>query len=261
MIRKLFVIAGAGFVLSLACLAGTAVLVRHDLKGEGFNLTNREIDDDFHLTPVGKITPQPLISKTLDFAATDSLGIDLPADVVITQGPTASLSVTGSKDLVERLRYSDGRLYLTAGNKVTRTVNLRLVDGKVQSRQVGGELKITITAPSIKRFNVTGTGDVTIKNYDQPEMTLNISGAGQVDAEGKTKTLKLDISGVGDADLEKLMVTDADVHISGMGDADIAATGSVKTNISGTGNITLRKRPVSLEKHISGMGNVDVEDE
>jgi len=260
MIRKLFIVAGAGFVLSLACLAGTAALVRHDLKGDGFNLVNREMDEHFHITPAGKITPQPIVSQTLDFKATDVLGIDAPAEVTFTQGTTESLSVTGSKDLVERLQYKDGRLYLTPGDKVTKGVNLKLVGNRVETHPIGGELKITVTAPAIKRFDITGAGDVTIKGYDQPDLALNISGAGKVEAEGRTQRLNLNISGVGNADLGQLKVTDADVRISGMGDADIAATGALRADISGTGNINLKTRPASLEKHISGMGSID-EDE
>jgi hypothetical protein len=258
MIRKLFILAGAGFVLSLACLAGTAVMVRHDLKGDGFNLFDRQLGEHVRIATSG--TPQPLISKTLAFKASDFLGIDVPAEVTFTQGETQSLSVTGSKDLVERLRYQDGRLYLTPGDKVVKGVNLKLVGNRVETHPIGGELKIAITAPAIKRFDITGAGDVKITGFDQPELSLNISGAGKVEAEGRAKALKLNISGVGNADLANLKLTDADVHISGMGDADIAATGTVRLDISGTGNINLKTRPATLEKRISGMGSINEED-
>lgn len=256
MIRKLFIIAGAGFILSLVCLAGTAVLVRDDLKGEGFTFTNREMDGPWHISRSVKTSPQPQITKTLEFKPADLLGIDVPAEVSFTQGPAPSLMISGSKDLVERVRYSEGRLYLTPGDKVANSFNLKLNGNKIEANQVGGLLKITVTAPAIKRFDITGAGDLKINAYDQPELSLNISGAGKIEAEGRTKSLRLDISGVGNADLEGLEATDADVHISGMGDADIAATGAVKTDISGTGNIRLVKRPTSLEKRVSGLGTI-----
>jgi len=259
MIRKLFIVAGAGFVLSVACIAGATALASHEVAKNGGVWTLSESGNRHIRIPHRTNTPvAPSVTRTLSWSGADRLLIDVPAEVVYTQGATPSVTVNGSKILVERVRLENGRLYLADGPDAEHTLEFRFSSGGIQAHS-NDALKIVITAPSVKDFEIAGSSDLRVSGYDQPSLDLRISGSGSAEVSGRAKSLKLDISGAGEADLANLNVEDADVSISGSGDATIAPTGKVKVDVSGSGNVELKTRPAYLDSRISGAGSVEQE--
>src|SRR5690606_38876099 len=117
-------------------------------------------------------------------------------------------------------------------------------------------LKIVVTAPAVTRFDLAGSQSLIIQNYDQPTLSIDISGSGDVTATGKTTTLDLDIAGSGEAYLSDMITTDATVGISGSREASIAPTGTARLSIAGSGDITLTTRPAKLESNVSRSGDI-----
>ena len=149
-----------------------------------------------------------------------------------------------------------------------RVDGLRLTAGRLTFDDHDGEhvmfgwgrhtpLRITVTAPSVRAFDLSSSGDLVIRNYDQPTLTVAISGSGEVEASGRTETVELDISGSGEADFSGLLTRDADVEISGSGEAAVGPTGAARIAISGSGDVDLTRRPASLSQSISGSGDVN----
>lgn len=256
MIRKLAIISGSAFVLSVACLAGAAGLASHDIAKNGGVWTLSEAGDHVRFMKTAKTEITPSVTRTLNWSGGEQLRIDVPAEVVYTQGATPSVTVNGPKALTDRVRLENGRLYLADGADVEKVVQFRFGPGHIEA-QSSDELKIVITAPSVKDFEISGSGDLRVSAYDQPTIDLSISGSGSAEVTGRAKALKLDITGAGEADLSGLTVEDADVSISGSGDASIAPTGKVKVDVSGSGNVDLKTRPAQLDTRISGAGSVE----
>lgn len=259
MIRKLAIISGSAFVLSVACLAGAAGLASHDIAKNGGIWTLSDVgdgDNNIHFMKTTKAEIAPTVTRTLVWSGSEQLKIDVPAEVVYTQGATPSVTVNGPKALTDRVRLESGRLYLADGPDVEKVVQFRFGPGHIEAH-ASDELKIVITAPSVKDFEISGSGDLRVSAYDQPSIDLSISGSGSAEVTGKAKALKLDITGAGEADLSGLSVEDADVSISGSGDATIAPTGKVKVDVSGSGNVDLQTRPAQLDTRISGAGSVE----
>ncbi len=186
-----------------------------------------------------------------------SLTVDLSADVDYVQGDTAGVTVTGPADLVDKVRLLDGRLtWEDREGPNHETV--------VFGRRNGGrgvwvhseEVKIVVTAPNVNTFNVEGSANVHLRNYDQDTLSVDISGSGEVSATGRTRALEVDISGSGDADLGSLVTTDANVAIAGSGDATVAPTGRADISISGSGDVDLTTRPATVNSDTSGSGDV-----
>ena len=90
---------------------------------------------------------------------------------------------------------------------------------------------------------------------------FEISGDADVSAVGEAKSVALNISGSGDADLGGLKTQAADVEIDGSGNATLAPTESAKIDISGSGDVTLLNRPARLESTLSGSGTVEQRDQ
>jgi hypothetical protein len=122
-----------------------------------------------------------------------------------------------------------------------------------------GDLTIVMTAPAVKRFEISGSGQLSIADYKQDRLDVRISGNGDVTATGETGALDLGVSGSGDADLAGLKAKSAEVNITGSGEAKVAPTDEAKIGISGSGDVTLLTHPPRLETSISGSGSLHQE--
>lgn len=259
MIRTLFIIAGAGLVLATACIGGAVALGGRDLAQNGWAWTLRDDNGESvrfeRIRGGGTADLGPVITRTLAWTGGSTLGIDSAITVEYVQGAEAGVVVTGPKGLADRVTLIDGRLSLSDGEE-------RVVFGWNENgptaRSERDELRVVVTAPGINSFDVEGSGDLTLNDYDQDTLSIDISGSGAVTGTGRTRALQLDISGSGEADLEGLSLTDANVTIAGSGDATLAPTGRADIAISGSGGVDLLGRPATLNQNISGSGEVSI---
>lgn len=263
MIRNLLVFSGIAAVLSVGCLAGAAALVSHDLGSHDWTWSVFKDGDHIAFRKGPAVKPESVATKALDWKGGDHLSVEIPGEVDYTQGPAPSITVTGPASLVDRVRFDNGKLYFIAGaeDDQPESVNLTLgPDGFGALRSDRKRLRVTVTAPSVTGFDMVGDGHLSLHNYDQPKLDLDLSGSGDVDGMGHTKALSLTLSGSGDADLGDLVAADAKVAIRGSGDADINATHQADIDISGSGDVSFSGKPVTVNTNITGSGNVDGED-
>lgn len=250
MIRTLLIITGASLVLCAAAAAGAAAIGGRDLAAHGWTWSFDDDDGKPHKVHFERGEGGPTVTRTLAWTGTDRLGIEISGDVNYVQGPTASVVVTGPQALVDRLKVIDGRITYDENENVDRVVF---------GWNINNGLKITVTAPSVKTFDVDGSADLVVSGYDQPTLALNVSGSGEATVSGKTQAVAIDISGSGEADLSDLTTTDATIDIAGSGEARVGPTGAARIDIAGSGDVTLTRRPASLSQNISGSGDVTQE--
>ncbi|ATC33931.1 DUF2807 domain-containing protein [Caulobacter vibrioides] len=266
MIRNTLIVAGASFALAVGCFAGVAAIAGPELMTNGWtipfgNEANVTITDDNgkvvrtvrHVGAGG--APSPMVDRTLPWAGKDTLTIDLPVDVVFVQGAEAKIVVSGPKSYVDRLKIAGGRISLDDINLAERAVVTLGPDG-LQVRHDRDRMKITVVAPDVTRFEVRGSGDLDIRRYEHPALGLDISGSGDVEAEGKVETITLDNSGSGYADLAALKAKDATIDVSGSGGGAVFATDKAKIDISGSGDVELRTEPKLVTSEITGSGDI-----
>ena len=247
MIRTLLIITGASVVLCAAALGGAVAIGGNDMARHGWVWTfpghgdGRDETVRFQRGDSG-----PRVTRTLAWAGGERLEIDVPAEVVYVPGEAASVEVVGPRDQVEALRLSGGRLTFDDD------------DGDVVIFGWGrrDRLRITVTAPSVNSFSLDGSGDLQIRDYDQPSLYIGVRGSGDVEASGRTETVEVDIAGSGEVDLSGLETRDADVEIRGSGEAMVGPTGAARITIAGSGDVELTRRPASLTQNISGSGDV-----
>ncbi|WP_309088761.1 GIN domain-containing protein [Phenylobacterium sp.] len=242
MIRNLVVIAVAGFVLALAALSAAFAIGGPDALARGgwhwagdWDKDHWDHDWDIDVAEGGG----PVATRTFDWDDSERLSLSIPADVTYTQadGP-GKVTVTGPQRLLDRMRIEEGR---------------------IRVRKAGwgvGKVKIVMTAPNVRRFHFSGANRLTIENYRQPSLSVDISGASEITARGETEALDIDISGAGEAHMGDLRTRDAEVDISGAGEATVAPTAKARLEISGMGEINLLTDPAELESDISGAGRI-----
>lgn len=244
MIRVLFMIAIAGFILSVGTFAAAVAIGGPDaITRGGWNLAAKRWTADWSWDDHEPHHPSgggPTTTRTLAWSGADSLEIDLPADLrYIQQAGPGTVEITGPERLVadvaihrENISYDSRRHRRTS------------------------PLTIVVRAPNISTFDVSGRNTLRIEGYRQPKLRLDMSGDGEVHASGVTDEVALEMSGSGDADLGELKTQGAAVDISGSADAAIAPSVWARLDISGQGDVRLLTRPDRLETDISGSGKV-----
>ena len=88
-------------------------------------------------------------------------------------------------------------------------------------------------------------------------LSLNISGSGDILAIGKVQKLIANINGSGDLMLSKLNTNHATVTINGSGDAAIWASESLKGKINGSGDIEYYGDPQNVQSKVNGSGEIN----
>ena len=246
MIRVLFIIAAAGIVLAAVCFGGAFALGGRDIAENGWTIpANWEFDSDrreFRAVDAG-----PTTTRTLEWAGAESLEIHLAADVEFTQAETPSMVITGPAELVRQIAVEGGRIdFDDRGDRGFSGVRFRDAP----------RVRIVVAGPEVRRFELHGSQDLTVNDYDQDTFTLAIHGSGDVVARGRAQTVDLEIHGSGDADLSGLTSESAEVMIAGSGEAEVAPTGRADISIHGSGDVTLASRPAQVSRNIHGSGDI-----
>lgn len=260
MIRTLFIIAGAALVLSIATIGGAAALGSRDLAANGWAWTFTEDEwGNGRIQRAGKAEDLgPDVTRSVAFEGGERLELDLSADVTYIQGEETTVVITGPQTVIDRVRVQGSRIWMDDGPE---RVTLRWDGHGLNGYSDTDRLRITVTAPTVTTFDLEGSSDLKIRDYDQDALSIDVSGSGEIEADGRTRTLELDISGSGEVDLSRLTLTDANVAIAGSGEALLGPSGRADVTISGSGDVELTQQPATLNQSISGSGDIDVRSE
>lgn len=254
MIRVLAMISVAGLILSVVCLSIAISLAGPEVVTQGawtwigpFSHHGRHWEGhwrDSEWSGHSHFSDGPSASRELAWTGGDTLDLALPAEARFTQGAgPAKLVVRGPQEVISHVRVDHGRIAFDTPS--------------LDADQV----VIELTAPKVTRFQVSGSGSLTIHDYKQEALAVRITGDGHVSADGAAKTAAVDLSGSGDADLAGLTLDGADVTISGSGGAKLGPKVWAKLDISGSGDVELLSRPHRLESQVSGSGHVEQSDQ
>lgn len=266
LIRNTLIVAGASFALAVGCFAGLAAIAGPEIMKNGWTLPFSRYEDTVVIRHNGKVIrtgrgevlgerPSPVIDRTFAWTGKDALIVDLPVDVVFVQGAEAKIVASGPQDYIQRLRVDGGRITLDEGDDIDHdrlTIDSRGLRVESDSERV----RITVVAPDVTKFDMRGSGDLDIRRYDHPNLSVTVSGSGDVKAAGRVELASLDNSGSGYVNLGDLKAKEAVVDVSGSGGGAIFATNRARIEISGSGDVELRTEPKTVNSEITGSGEV-----
>ncbi|CAN7225056.1 DUF2807 domain-containing protein [Phenylobacterium sp. LjRoot225] len=238
MIRALVIIAVGGFLMSLACISAAVAIGGPEAIARSAWSWDWDWKDRSHGWRHMREASGPQTQRDFPWGGGDRLEVNAPAtiDYVQAAGP-AKLTIKGPAAALDRVRVEGGRISLTGAMRWS-------------------DLQITLTAPDVTRFELNGANSLNITGYKHDQLTLSASGHAEIRAQGETKSVKLSVSGAGDADLAQLKTAGADIDISGAGAATVGPTDWARVEISGMGDVNLLTRPKTLESHVSGAGHI-----
>jgi hypothetical protein len=117
-------------------------------------------------------------------------------------------------------------------------------------------MSVEVNVPLLKRFTLSGSGNVDVTAINTPTMTVTLTGSGNLSASGTTTRLEVTVDGSGNAELQKLIAGDAHAVVSGSGTIWLTATNSLDASIPGSGAIFYGGKPAHVTTTITGSGTI-----
>lgn len=188
------------------------------------------------------------ITKQVKVSSFEGIKLQGSPDVIYTQKAGApSVEIYGSDNIVPLLE-----TYVENGNLIVRyrkNTNIRN----------SGKVVIRVSAPTIKRLALSGSGDVKLNNgiTASGNLAISISGSGNIEGNQiKCNAFSAKISGSGNINLKGVEAMQAEMRITGSGNMDMAGKCTdAEYSISGSGNINgANLKANNVTARISGSG-------
>lgn len=170
----------------------------------------------------------------------DVIEIAASATVRFVGGAGNDIVVRGSPSVIANIEVRDNRIALDChGDSAAR------------------DIEITLPGRAFRRIGLSGATRLVMENVSQPDLALEISGSGRVQAKGTVDRLSITVSGSGRALMGELATKELALRISGSGKIEAAPKDAADIHISGAGTVKLLTRPTRLTSHVSGSGRIE----
>ena len=259
MIRNLFIIGASGLVLAIVGIGGALAIGGADLAKHNWTWViddNSNGSDSVSIIRGGEAPVE--ITRTIEWAGGDTLTFDLPGKVTYIQDANATgITVEGNKDLVEQVTFNNGRIRLenperTGDGRSYVTLSKSGIHGWSER----DNLKITVRAPAVKNFILSGDSDVIVRDYDQSDISITLTGYADIEVEGRTDNLTIDGSANTSADLFDLLTTNATIRTSGSSNVETSANGKVTVQATGNSEVNFSRNPSELRQELTQQARV-----
>ena len=206
-------------------------------------------------------------------------------DLVLTQGPTPSLVVSGDPRYIKRITTAQRGDTLEIGTESFTTRNERMEH----------KLRAELTVPNLAEFTSNGVGSSTVSGFNgeavklaldgagavavngnfrqidarlggvgamslkgvrAERIDLNLRGAGRMTVQGQARLLQAKLSGVGSLEAKELQADTVDLSLSGLGGASVHAKQAADVSLSGLGSATVYGNPAKRNGSDNGMGSI-----
>jgi hypothetical protein len=187
------------------------------------------------------------------------------AKVMVTQSDHSSVKIEGDENLLPYIEV------FQEGDKIY------VKDKPGFNLQPSGELLVYVTSPVFSNISASGACDIIGQNkisnsedltlhvsgagdikmeVDAPRLAAEVSGSGSINLRGKTKDAELELTGAGHAHCYDLLSENTKVDITGAGSAEVYASVKLRADVSGAGNVNY-KGNAEVSQRVSGAGSVN----
>jgi hypothetical protein len=116
--------------------------------------------------------------------------------------------------------------------------------------------EVTLTMPRLTGVEISGSSDVgTIGNYRFDDLSLDVSGSGNINLAGSAKNVNLRVSGSGDYRAFDMPTDTLRLKISGSGAAQVSVNKLLDAQITGSGDVVFKGNP-TVTSQVTGSGRV-----
>ena len=172
-----------------------------------------------------------------------------------------SIILLGSIDVNIKTSESNNCVVVADDNLIpyikTEVVNNKLNISLNESYSSEEKLVVNINTPNYDEVSLSGSGNINILDFKNNNLSLNISGSGNITGNGEVETLVVKINGSGNLMSKEIKSKSATITIYGSGDAEVFASDSISAKINGSGNIEYFGNPENVDSIINGSGDIN----
>ena len=243
------------------------------------------------LKAYGTTSPTSVAGRTLsgETRKVDAMAVTVvlegPIDLILTQGPTASMKVRGEQRSLANIEtIQDGRdlhigtkgMLLNPKHRLQVELVLPMLeeltvrssgDTKVSGFS-GDKLELRLHGSGNVNFSgryrnliagAHGSGNLLLNAGSSEHVELELVGSGEIKSSGSCKTLDAQLTGSGDLDARHLAADRVTVDLKGSGTSHVFAKQSADLTLRGSGDIRVLGNPDQRNVNRSGSGDVSWE--
>ncbi len=221
----------------------------------------------FILATLGVVAPAAAATRSYIVTDFNALRVEAPIEVVVESGRGVSAKGEGDADMLARLDFAVS----------AQTLTVRLVRSPYESRRErpDGPVRLHLTVPSLRRAQLSGSGNLKVSGLDRlraelgsagsgnlsvtgiqsDNLAITQAGSGTVTVAGRTNKLTVQTVGSGQLDGKALAAIDVGLAVEGSGSVDLAASRSAKVIATGSGTVTVTGKAACTVSH-AGSGSV-----
>jgi len=209
------------------------------------------------------------------------------ADLVLRQGATPSLVVSGERPFVSRVTTDQRGDTLQIDTERSSSIHIGRDNHKIRveltmpnltefvSQGVGASTVTGFSGETIQlaldgagTVNVDsryrhvdarlgGVGAFTLDANQAERVELSLRGAGRMTVKGQSKLLRAKMAGVGSLEAQELRSDTVDLDMSGLGSASVYAKDTANVSLNGLGSATVYGNPASRNGTANGLGKIN----
>jgi Putative auto-transporter adhesin, head GIN domain len=165
------------------------------------------------------------------------------ADVKVRQGDSIEVTVKDFPNLLPFIR-------------TTISGNTLVIDIEPNTQISNSVAEVSVTLPKLTGLEISGSGDIAAtNNLTCDDLSVLISGSGDISLLGQAKKMNVKVSGSGDVATFNFICDDITANLTGSGDMDLNAVKTLAATISGSGDITYKGMP-TVNSQVTGSGRV-----
>ena len=208
--------------------------------------------------------------ETREASDFDEVMMRISGKVYLKQGDKDEVRLEGDEAFLQEVATEVDRGRLVIKNRRERSWRFWENSGRK------GALTAYVTVKDLKGVYVSGSGDIVSEGQiDVDDLTVSISGSGDIklsigaeyvsskisgsgniELDGTADRAKLSISGSGKYFAEKLEAGGYTISMSGSGRGSVNVSGDLDVRISGSGKIYYIGSPTSVNSSVTGSGTV-----
>ncbi len=205
-----------------------------------------------------------IITETRDASGFNAIEMSAFGKVILSQGESETLVVTGSDNVVPLIitEVSNGRLTIRTEPNVnirrldedTLTIEITVVDLSRLEVSGLGDIEMDALATSGLDLILSGGGNMNLYQLQAESVDIVVSGLGNMEVAGKVNECKIEISGGGSVKAGELECQVVDANISGLGNITVWATEQLTGSITGGGSVSYYGNP-QTDTEATGLGD------
>ncbi len=210
------------------------------------------------LTPSGH-----LITQNRPVSGVNSVDLRTNVDLVIQQGPTESLVVTGDEAILPALltNASFGQMTIQYDDRYEIRDNVRpklvLTVIDLNALKLSSSGNVTIGPLTTSNFNIdlSSSGNITIQGIHADEVSAHLTSSGDIVIQGEANSLSMVVSSSTNFQAGDLKVQNANITMTSSADVTVWVVQSLTAYLSSSGNIAYYGNPV-IHQTISSSGKL-----